>query len=80
MKFKYLLTSLLAGLGLIAVGCTESDDIKVLDEIQVSSSYVSIDMAGGSSTITVTAKDAWSIDTKSVPDLAYYHSYDWKCW
>lgn len=68
MKFKYLLTSLLAGLGLIAVGCTESDDIKVLDEIQVSSSYVSIDMAGGSSTITVTAKDAWSVDTKSVPD------------
>ncbi|MCI1639838.1 MAG: hypothetical protein LKI42_01005 [Bacteroidales bacterium] len=68
MKLRYLLLALIAGLAIIAVGCTENDDIKTLDEIQVSSSFVSIDMAGGSATIKVTAKDSsWHFDESTIP-------------
>jgi DNA/RNA endonuclease YhcR with UshA esterase domain len=34
----------------------------LLDEIQVSSSYVSIPVDGGSTSITVTAKDSWTVE------------------
>jgi hypothetical protein len=68
MKFKYLLTALVAGLALLTVGCTEDDnDIKVLDELQVSSSFVSIAQTGGSSTITVTATDSWAFTESTIP-------------
>ena len=66
MKLKYLLTALLAGLAFMAVGCDDEDE-KVLDELQVSKSYVSVPMAGGSSTITVTSTGAWSFDSATIP-------------
>ena len=60
MKLKYIFTALVAALTL-AVGCTKDEIQTSLDEVQVSSSYVSIPMNGGSTTITVTAEDSWTI-------------------
>lgn len=39
----------------------------LLDEIKVSSSYVGIDVDGGSNTITLNAKEAWSFDAEEIP-------------
>ncbi len=66
MKLKYFL-SFIALIGLLA-SCSDDDAITLLDEIQVSSSYVSIDEAGGSSTITINAKEAWSFDAEELPE------------
>ncbi len=59
MKLKNIFTTLLATVAL-ATGCQESLE-RHLAEVQVSSSYVSIPAKGGSTTITVTATDAWTI-------------------
>jgi hypothetical protein len=40
----------------------------LLVEIQVSSSYVAIDETGGSNTITLNAKEAWSFDAEELPE------------
>lgn len=45
MKIKYIFTALIACLGL-AVAC-DDDDKSVLEELQVSKSYVAIPMTGG---------------------------------
>ncbi len=66
MKLKYLIPSLLALLTLAA--CSDYDDVTLLDEVQVSSSYIAIDANGGSTTITVNAKYDWSIESDDVPD------------
>ncbi len=67
MKLKYILPSLLAVLTLITA-CSENGDITLLDEVQVSSSYIALPVDGGSTTITVNAKYDWEIDTADVPD------------
>ena len=64
MKLKYIFTALVASLSL-AVGC-EEDIERHLDEVKVSSSYVTIPAEGGSQTITVNAEDAWSFG--EIPD------------
>ena len=66
MKLKYFI-SFFALVALLA-GCSDDDAITLFDEIQVSSSYVSIDVAGGSNTITVKAKEAWAFDAEEIPD------------
>lgn len=58
MKLKYFLSLFIAAVALIT-GCTDENQTTLLDEIQVSSSYVSIPQDGGSTEITVTAKDSW---------------------
>ncbi len=65
MKLKYLILSFIAVLAVL-VGCSDDDSATLLDEVQVSSSYVAISTDGGSTTITVTAKDEWEIDTTAV--------------
>ncbi len=65
MKLKYFI-SFFALVALLA-SCSDDDTVTLLDEIKVSSSYVSIDEAGGSNTITVTAKEAWSFDAEELP-------------
>ena len=60
MKLKYIFASIVAALAL-AVSCTKEAD-QVLDEIKLSTSYVSIPMAGGSAQVTVTASQAWSFN------------------
>ncbi|MDY6301536.1 MAG: BACON domain-containing carbohydrate-binding protein [Bacteroidales bacterium] len=66
MKLKYFL-SFFALVALLS-SCSDDDSMTLLDEIKVSSSYVSIDVNGGSNTITVNAKDAWSFDAEEVPE------------
>ena len=51
MKLKYFI-SFFALVALLSA-CSDDDAITLLEEIQVSSSYVSIDEAGGSNTITL---------------------------
>ena len=59
MKLRYFIP-LFALLGMLT-GCSE-DDATYLDAIQVSQSYVTLDIAGGSTEITVTAKDNWEFE------------------
>jgi len=66
MKLKYFL-SFIALIGLLS-SCSDDDSITLLDEIKVSSSYVSIDVAGGSTQITVEAGEAWAFDAEEVPE------------
>ena len=61
MKIKYIFPIIFAALALMT-SCNEEQSITLLDEIQVSSSYVSIPVAGGSTSITVTAKDSWTAE------------------
>ncbi len=65
MKLKYFI-SFFALVAMLSA-CSDDDAITLLDEIQVSSSYVSINEAGGSNTITITAKEAWSFDEAEIP-------------
>ena len=60
MKLKYLFPIFIAILAL-TTGCDDDETVTLLEEIQVSSSYVSIPVDGGSSTITVTANDSWTV-------------------
>jgi len=66
MKLKYFI-SFFALVALLS-GCSDDDAMTLLDEIQVSSSYVSIDVAGGSTTITLNAKGAWAFDEEEIPE------------
>jgi hypothetical protein len=62
MKIKNILVSLVAILAL-AAGCNQIEPDHYLNEVKVSSSFVSLSMDGGSSTITVDATDSWTIPT-----------------
>lgn len=62
MKIKNILVSLVAILAL-AAGCNQIEPDHYLKEVKVSSSYVAINMDGGSTTITVDATEGWSIPT-----------------
>lgn len=64
MKVKAIFTALVAAL-FLAAGC-ESNTLNVLEEVQVSSSYVAINVNGGSLSITVSAVSSWSI--ADIPD------------
>ena len=65
MKLRYFI-SFFALVALLSA-CSDDDAMTLLDEIQVSSSYVAIDEAGGSNTITLNAKEAWSFDEAELP-------------
>ena len=65
MKLNYFIP-IFALVDLLA-GCSDDDAMTLFDEIQVSSSYVSIDEAGGSNTITLNAKEAWTFDSQELP-------------
>ena len=67
MKLKYLFPLFIAAVALM-VSCDDEFSATLLDEIQVSSSYVSIPVAGGSESITVTANDNWTV-ASSIPWL-----------
>ena len=61
MKLNKLYPLFIAILALMT-SCADEATMTLLDEIQVSSSYVSLPIAGGSTSITVTAKDSWTIE------------------
>jgi len=60
-KLKYFIPALLAAFAMIMVSCSDDNEPTYLDEVQVSSSYVAIDLNGGSNAITVTAMSSWEI-------------------
>lgn len=66
MKLRYLIPCFVAALTMF-VSCSDDNDPTYLDEVQLSSSYVSIDINGGSTSIDVTAAGDWAIDAESVP-------------
>ena len=63
MKFRYILAALSL---LLAVSC-QQEKIGTLSEVQLSESYVSINVDGGSAVVDVTTTGAWEIDAASVP-------------
>ena len=65
MKLKYYISFF--ALVALLTACSDDDAMTLLDEIQVSSSYVGIDEAGGSNTIILKAKEAWSFDAEELP-------------
>jgi hypothetical protein len=65
MKLKQIFPLFIAMLAFMT-SCADEATITLLDEIQVSSSYVSIPVAGGSDTITVIAKDSFKVKEKEV--------------
>jgi hypothetical protein len=60
MKLKYFFPLFIATVALM-VSCNDEFSVTLLDEIQVSSSYVAIPVAGGSTSITVTTTDSWTV-------------------
>lgn len=62
MKLKNIIPAFAAALALIVAGCSDDDNITLLKNVQVSSSYVSIPMDGGAETITVTANGDWKLE------------------
>ncbi|MGM9802969.1 MAG: BACON domain-containing protein [Muribaculaceae bacterium] len=67
MKLKYILPAFIAMFAAL-VSCSDEDEVKLLDEVRVSSSYVALPVDGGNNTITVNAVGDWSIDASSVPE------------
>lgn len=61
MKFKKIFPLMIVTLALMT-SCADEATMTLLDEIQVSSSYVSIPLDGGSDTINLTAKGSWTIE------------------
>ena len=73
MKLNKYLMIALAAISTVGttVSCSDVDEVTLLDDIQVSKSFVTFDAAGGTNTIVVTADDAWSFSTASdyaIPD------------
>ena len=69
MKLKYFFPLFIAAVALM-VSCDDEFSVTLLDQIQVSSSYVSIPVTGGSTTITVTANDSWTAEKVTTPKNA----------
>lgn len=61
MKFRYLFPIFFATLALMT-SCKEESEVTLLDDVQVSSSYVAIPVEGGETSITITAKDSWTAE------------------
>lgn len=61
LKFKYLFPLFIAIVAMMT-SCEDEADMTLLDEVQVSSSYVSLPVAGGSASITVTSKESWTAE------------------
>ena len=62
MKLRYFIPSLVAVVAAMFTGCSDNDyDPTYLDEIQVSKSYVALDVNGGSVSIDVMTTGPWSV-------------------
>lgn len=67
MKLKYFIPAFIALIGALLVSCSDEDTMTLLNEIQVSRSYVPISIDGGEASIDIKTTDSWSIDTTQVP-------------
>lgn len=61
MKLKYIIPSFIALVAML-VGCKDDYEPAHLNDIRVSSSYLSISQDGGSASLTITANSAWTIE------------------
>lgn len=66
MKAKYIILSLIASLA-VFTGC-QPEEIKSLDQIQLSVSYVGIPVDGGQTVVTVTSSSNWAFVTEAPND------------
>lgn len=62
MKLKYILPAFIAAAAFLTTACDEDNDPTYLSEVQVSSSTVALDAAGGSQKITLNATADWAFD------------------
>ncbi len=62
MKLKYIFSLFIATAALLSSCADEQQTATLLGEIKVSSSYVSLPVDGGSTVITVTAADSWTVE------------------
>lgn len=62
MKLKYIFLTFVAFIALGFTSCEDNKDITLLDAVQVSSSYVSIPVEGGESSIIVKASTDWTME------------------
>ena len=75
MKLKYIIATLFAGAALLTA-CQKEADQHYLDEVKVSTSYVSLPVDGGTASLTITATDSWAfakavnIGTEKAPVMA----------
>lgn len=67
MKLKYLFPIFIAILAFMT-SCEDEETMVSLGNVQVSSSYVSIPVDGGSTAITVTANDSWTAEKVTTDD------------
>ena len=68
MKLKYFILSTIALFALALTSCSDEDSATLLNNIQVTSSYVGIDINGGSTSIGVNATQNWSLDPEEIPE------------
>ena len=68
MKLRYFIPAIIALFSLALTSCNDDDSATLLNEIQLTSSNVGIDINGGSTSVGVTATDTWSIDPEEIPD------------
>lgn len=61
MNFKYLFPIFVALLALMT-SCQEEETVTTLEGLSVSTSYVSLPMEGGSTSITINSDEAWTIE------------------
>lgn len=61
MNLKYFFA--IAAAAVAFASCSENYEVDNLNGLTVSSSYVSLPVAGGTNTITIKSNDAWQLDT-----------------
>lgn len=61
MKFKHIFAIAVAAVAFAS--CSNEYEVDNLSGLTVSSSYVSLPVAGGASTVTINSNDAWTLDT-----------------
>ena len=66
MKLRYFIPAVMAALAVTFTSCSDDNDPTYLSQVQVSQSYVSLNTAGGSTTIDVKATGNWEFS--NVPE------------
>ncbi len=56
MKLRYFIPAFIALIGAVMVSCSDEDTMTLFDEIQVSRSYVPINIDGGQASIDIKIK------------------------
>jgi hypothetical protein len=67
MKLRYFIPIVVALVAMFT-GCSEDNDAIYLDNIRLSSTYVSLSKDGATTDVILTTSAEWSIDEKTVPE------------